>query len=55
MKFTFEADMEKGKCSACPFLDTKHNNSGWHWSCALTNEPTALEVEPDECPLKEES
>lgn len=54
MKFSFEADMEKGKCSACPFLETNDNIDEGYWSCALTNEATALEVEPEECPLKEE-
>lgn len=53
MRFTFEADMEKGQCSACPFLRTQDDGCGWYLSCALNDEVTTLEVEPSECPLEE--
>lgn len=57
MRFSFEKDMVKGQCSACPFLYTKDDihNRVWYWACTLTNEATALEVEPYECPLVKES
>lgn len=50
MKFTFEADMIRGMCCRCPIL--YFDDEGFE-HCGLDRGITCLEVEPDECPLKE--